>query len=219
MPDIPPPPNPNAAGSAHLDALLHRALLDADFTFARRALALGAPIDKSWNGNTYAMIACYRGHAPSLNFLLEQGCDPLILSSFGRTALHIAAESGHTVCVEILLNAHARSALITDPNGFTPLMFAARYGHLGCAQLLIPHSPLNALDLAGHNALAWAALQGHAQLAECLIPGTHDGPWTQLLLRHPGGPRILEIAQAHWGRSLLEASTPAASSPRNTPRI
>lgn len=201
------------------DALLRRALYSANFKLARDALNQGASVNKAWGGTTHAIVASFTGDERALDFLLNFGCDLLVLDPTGKTALHLASYRGHVGCIQRLLDAAPQAALISDQNGYTPLMQAAKYGNLACAQLLMPHSCTDTLDVNGRNALAWAALQGHTQLAELLIPCTSDGHWTQLLVHHPGGPRTLDMFRAHHERACIESSTPLATPGRGSLRV
>ena len=96
----------------------------------------------------------------------------------------IAAESGHHLCVEVLLKAGA------DPNkagnkGETALMLAAQNGHDVCARVLL-YAGANvehALD-DGFNSLLYAAENGHEQVARVLLeakadPNRGNAGWAQ----------------------------------------
>ena len=71
-----------------------------------------------------------------------------------ETALHIAALSGHTNLVHVLLENKANPNLQT-PAGFTPLMFAAGYDYIDIANNLLAHKAR--VDLKATN--GWTALQ------------------------------------------------------------
>lgn len=61
------------------------------------------------------MIAAYRGHLDIVSFLLEKGADPDEKANCGATALHFAAESGHTVIIKEILKYGA--AIVKNKNG------------------------------------------------------------------------------------------------------
>lgn len=49
------------------------------------------------------MIAAYKGHLDVVTFLLEKGANPDEKANCGATALHFAAECGHTAIVKEML--------------------------------------------------------------------------------------------------------------------
>jgi len=85
--------------------------------------------------------------------IVEQGLDPLAVDNRGRNPLHLAAMSGHTETVVMLINNHQLDIDCQDEKGWTPLMLAARYGHCDCVMKLIELGANARLrDLAGHTA-------------------------------------------------------------------
>lgn len=63
------------------------------------------------------MIAAYKGHIDIVNFLLEKGADPDERANCGATALHFAAERGHTAIVKKILKYGA--AFAKNENGIS----------------------------------------------------------------------------------------------------
>jgi len=55
----------------------------------------------------------------------------------GKTALHLAAEHGHTQCAQELLRVSSADVNATDTEGNTALHLSASHGHLAIAQLLV----------------------------------------------------------------------------------
>ncbi|MBY0353600.1 ankyrin repeat domain-containing protein [Candidatus Babeliales bacterium] len=114
-----------------------------------------------------------------IQFLKAENISIDRLGKFGESALHIAAENGHTEMVKILLDAGASPEALTR-EGLTPLHYAAN-----CAimQLLLDrHVNIEAVDKHGKTPLHCAALRGRV---ECL----------QLLLNNNANPNVLTTLQ------------------------
>jgi ankyrin repeat protein len=93
----------------------------------------------SISGLTALMIACSRGHAEVVAFLLQRGTNPGMLCSKGKTALMYAAEHGHTRCVHRLLEGRLEKMRIhdADKSGKTAFAYACLEGHTEVAWLLV----------------------------------------------------------------------------------
>lgn len=89
----------------------------------------------------------------------------------GYTALHFAAQSGHTeVCRFLLENGGTVDAVSQDMWHSTPLILAAMHGHLGAVEkLLAAGANPQILDVGGDAALNWAAFRGHTEVVQCLL--------------------------------------------------
>jgi ankyrin repeat protein len=91
------------------------------------------------SGLTALMIACWKGHDEMVAFLLGKGANPGKACHKGKTALIYASEHGHTRCVQRLLEAGLEKVRINDA------------------------------DKSGNTALAYACLEGHAEVAWLLV--------------------------------------------------
>ncbi|XP_062374708.1 ankyrin repeat and SOCS box protein 3 [Sardina pilchardus] len=81
--------------------------------------------------------AAYRGHADVVQMLAGVSCLEA-LDDYSITPLFLAAQYGHSSCVEILAGAGANvNCQATDLA--TPLLIAAQEGHLPCVQALLTH--------------------------------------------------------------------------------
>ena len=68
------------------------------------------------------MIAAYKGHVDIVNFLLEKGADPNEKAKCGATALHFAAECGHTAIVKEILKYGAE--FVKNKNGIKSFLIS-----------------------------------------------------------------------------------------------
>lgn len=179
------------------------------------------------------------GHDEVLKSLIESGAivDAKCGHSPHSTAVNLAARSGHTKCMEILL-AHGASISICDSRGNSPLQIAAWNGRLECLQLLLDNdAPVDSAGNGGDSPLGFAAHEGHKHCGELLIrrgadvahknnaghTALHyavDGDMVRLLVSHGaqmtarnhlGDTPLLNAA--YWGRqsaveALLDLGTP-----------
>ena len=96
-------------------------------------------------------------------------CTVLILCDVGYTALHAAAEEGHTAVVRVLLGAGANVRALTTEEE-SPLFLAASAGHLEIVKALVEaNSDLNQQILNGSTALLIAMAEGHKAVADYLL--------------------------------------------------
>ena len=66
-------------------------------------------------------------------------CDVNVSDSYGRTALHYAAEQGHADIIDVLLVAGSFVNAM-DFEGMTPLYLASARGNTDAVQALVQHS-------------------------------------------------------------------------------
>ena len=84
-----------------------------------------------------ARSAIFSGNSAGLRALLATGVDVQARDSDGWTALHYAAISGRTACLEVLLAAGASVDSVEECDYKTPLHFAACSGRAACVRALI----------------------------------------------------------------------------------
>lgn len=69
------------------------------------------------------MISAFKGHLEVVDFLLENGANPDEQAHCGATAMHYAAESGHTEICQSLLDHNA--VMMKNEYGMSPVITAA----------------------------------------------------------------------------------------------
>ena len=91
------------------------------------------------------------------------------------TPLSIAAKSGHSRCIELLLAADADSNSC-DAMGESPAMLAAKMGHSDSLDVLAQAKgiQLNTRSRIGATAVYWAAFRGHVRCLQVLIKAGAD---------------------------------------------
>lgn len=71
--------------------------------------------------------------------MIDRGADPTLLNSDGWSPLHLAARSGHSDKVQLLLAAQAPVSPHNHQQGNTPLHLAAINGHALTCKVLIEY--------------------------------------------------------------------------------
>jgi ankyrin repeat protein len=91
--------------------------------------------------------------------------------SHERTALHVAALSGHVKIVELLLQQHDIDVNATDCDGRTALIIAANAGQCAVVEILLQHTDVkvNVFDSNGWTALTCSVDEGHADIVRMLL--------------------------------------------------
>mmetsp|Transcript_134434 Transcript_134434/g.245368 ORF Transcript_134434/g.245368 Transcript_134434/m.245368 type:complete len:881 (-) Transcript_134434:70-2712(-) len=113
-------------------------------------------------------------------------------SLHGRTALHLAASSGHVESVQVLLQAKAAIEAKTDA-GFTALHMACQRGHLDVVKNLQSWGcDLSAQTAQGEHALHLAASKGHTAVLQFLLEHCDND---LLVVRNSYGQRPAEVCQ------------------------
>ena len=105
--------------------------------------------------------------------LLMSGADSERADSWGMTALHWAAFSGHLSCTELLLTSGA-SVHVRDADGQTPLHWASR-GHPQVSYALLAFgADAHAMDTDGKKPADWARSEGDSRLEAVLRAGESE---------------------------------------------
>jgi ankyrin repeat protein len=115
--------------------------------------------------------AAGKGDWRAVERLLDQGADPNVVDSSGKTALTAAASRGYPEVVKTLLNAGAD--LNPDPEKGRrghPLFLAVFNGHEDVVEVLLDHgAEMDAQDAIGRTPLMNSALRNHADIARLLL--------------------------------------------------
>ncbi|GLI71556.1 hypothetical protein VaNZ11_016791, partial [Volvox africanus] len=157
-------------------------------------------------GQTPLMCACAAGSPDLVKLLLAQGADPWAGDRCGsRTALHYAAMSGRTACIEALMHDipvrnRARQGVryinVRSVCGLTALHYAIYFDHTSAVEELLRHDPLlsavtssNSYDVLVNcdplsTPLHFAAIRGNVGIVRTLLRQYVQGP-SSLRSREP----------------------------------
>src|SRR5687767_7156474 len=174
---------------------LHWAVRLDDADLADLLIRAGANVSAANRAGVRPLqLAAMNGNAAMLDKLMKAGADPNApLTQFGDTALMMAARTGKTDALAVLLEAGARvndkekwgGTPVADDDSrkaeefasgwLTPLMLAAREGDLESARLLMAAgADVNATAGDGKNALSLAIFNGNYDLASELVDAKSD---------------------------------------------
>ena len=161
----------------HGRTALHAAVA-GDFTNIAQALLDREPDINTYSDNTRwtpVHVASTSGALRALKLLVQVSSSSINLQTFdGESPLHCAAEHGHFLIAEFLLEAGA-SPLLPDRFGQTPLHIAASHDNPEILRLLLRASPIaadeaiNAKDHGGQTSLHKAARTGAAAAFKSLV--------------------------------------------------
>uniref|UniRef100_A0A6Q2XQ92 Ankyrin repeat domain 52 n=1 Tax=Esox lucius TaxID=8010 RepID=A0A6Q2XQ92_ESOLU len=118
-------------------------------------------------------LAAYNGHCGALAVLSETLVSLDIRDAAGRTALYLAAQRGHSQCVEVLLSHGASCHVKERRRKWTPLHIAASNGQTDCLLMLVNRGEkadiIDIVDVQGQTALMLAALGSHTDCVHILL--------------------------------------------------
>jgi len=117
---------------------------------------------------TQLVGASRRGDLAEVRAALKAGAPPDAATSAGWTALHLAAQGGHSDVVSLLLTAGAPPGA-THADGWTPLHRAAEGGHIGIARMLLSRGAAVDARGSGRTALGVALAMNEIALATYLV--------------------------------------------------
>lgn len=156
---------------------LREAIIDGNVANAEKILS-SQKIDlnkKDKDGLTLLMLAVKEGNTECMRLLVDKGADTSIAtSSWGDTALHLAASYRHLSAVEILLGANA-DINSKNAHGYTPLIYAILGKNEEIVRLLINKgASIKEKDAQQRTPLFWAASTGPQKIANLLLSGDPD---------------------------------------------
>ena len=158
-----------ASGSQQVVALLLAHKADANHVISQPTLINA--LEKT-EGLSPLATAARAGRVDLINLLLDARAD---VELGGRSALHLACESGCIASLDVLLSRCSSVIARVDDSGFTPLVVACRKANYEAAKMLLTRGAVvNALDLQGHSALLNIGVDAHegaslVVLAELLL--------------------------------------------------
>lgn len=155
---------------------------------------------KTENDRTVLMIGARKGHAATVEALLNAGADANGKNKAGETALLVAAFNGHTEAVKTLLTKDA-DVNAKDNHGVTALMAAAYKGHTSTAEaLLADGADVNVRNSKDETALMQAAGQGHGDVLQSLLAKGADAT-----VRSKEGMTALAMAFSKGHTNIVQA--------------
>jgi ankyrin repeat protein len=171
------------------------------------ALAIGTSglvLEPGHAGTTTSLIeAALAGDVGTVTSLMERGADPDSAQGDGMTALHWAAERGHSDVVGALVGAGASVAPRTRIGGYTPLHLASRRGHGDIVRGLLDagadpaavttNSGVTALHLAAGAVGGLAAVE--ALLDHGADPGAREASAGQTPLMHAAASNRADVVR------------------------
>lgn len=123
--------------------------------------------------------AASEGHREVCEILLKAGANPLESTTWGKNALHLAAERGKTETVKLFIT---NKTLLESKEFFTKtaLLLAAENGHREVCEILLkagadPSTTVErgSSDENGHNAMHLAAKNGKTEVVQLLLAYKH----------------------------------------------
>lgn len=155
------------------DQNLFYAIERAEPLLVRRALGAGAnPFSRDAAGYTPLIRAAHCMSSDCVKVLVAHG--GLHLTSFGHNALHYAASTGYTPCVDALLRAGADPDAHPQDTGDTALMLAVWSNQPSCVKALISISTLSLRNAAGQTAFEYALSRDTRQAILDLFAAQHS---------------------------------------------
>ena len=150
---------------------LHYACRSGFYIVASLLVGGGAPTNLFGETDyTPLHLACRGGYTNIVELLLKNSTTPNMTSKFEkRTAMHIAATTGHADAVRVLLR-HGAHIDAKDIYGLTALHNAARTGCTEAVEVLMEyHADVNGPDNDGWTALHVAAQSGQDEVVKLLL--------------------------------------------------
>jgi ankyrin repeat protein len=158
-----------------------------------------ARLENAWSGTSYLLIPIFASTSTDIHMLQQSTLTPPDTTSDGKTALHVAAESGRLSTVQILLRLQS-NVLAQDFAGRTGLHLAVGSQQQDIVEELLNHPAcLNIQDRNGQTALHIAAAHGYESIVTILL-----GAGAMLELKDARGQTPLHVAAANGQDEVLQ---------------
>jgi ankyrin repeat protein len=132
-------------------------------------------LDAEWKSTSSPLIAAaVEGHLEVVRYLLDEGADINLWTSWYGTAIIAACSNGRLEVAALLLASGADAA--PDRHGWTPLMAASGKVHTDIVELLLAHGcgDVDAQGFNGYVALHYACTNGGAGVLRALLGAGAD---------------------------------------------
>ena len=147
-----------------------------DVENALRMISLGADANSVTSfGWPCINRAAMRGMIDVVRVLLDAGADPKMKATVSgegsMTALHWAANDGHTLIVKMILDHEDKNFTVWDEPGYNyPILVAAENGHVDALRLILDRRPVQIESTMNEwTALEMAARKGHTSVVQLLL--------------------------------------------------
>ena len=151
---------------------LHVAAQYADVSVVRELVRRGAKIETSTStGGRAVHLACEHGKTATVEFLLDRGADPNVVTQDKITPFYCAALSGDIDKLTLLLEKGKADPQTPRNGAILPLHAAAARGHSHVVDLIMSRTECdpNVQTEVGGTALHMAAERGHVQVIDTLL--------------------------------------------------
>lgn len=158
--------------------------------------------------------AAYLDQAQVIRRALELGAEidgAAARDPFGRTALAMAIDAGHSALVKPLVEAGA-SLTAADKDGNAIIHYAAKAGNLSVLKVVTAGAPVNVKNCRGCTPLSVAVVRNQAPIVEFLVAAVDEGERAEFVnSRNADDDSAFDIAAKFGSRDVLDALAKAGA--------
>ena len=153
------------------DSAMHLAVRKRDSDMCKTLVESGAGVDgQNEEGQTPLHLACIHGCADIVRVLFLARANASIVDKDDKAPIYMAAERGHTMIVEFLIDKFKASVFERSKDGSTLMHIAALNGHPDTAMVLYDRGvPLLMPNKFGERSIHTAAKAGHVNVVKTLF--------------------------------------------------